>query len=110
MARKRPVDHRPAYVRWAGRCGEGDAMSKFAKLQNLFGEFWQLRGHTRKEGYATMTISRLLRVACGFVLGMLCLTYAAMGQTETATISGLITDDTGAVMPGAEVKLQNIER
>jgi hypothetical protein len=80
------------------------------QIANLFGEFWQLRGHTRKEGYATMTITHLLRVACGFMLAVLCFTCAAMGQTETATISGLITDDTGAVMPGAEVQLQNIER
>jgi len=57
-----------------------------------------------------MTITRLLRFACGFVLAALCFTCAAMGQTETATISGLITDDTGAVMPGAEVRLQNIAR
>src|SRR5260370_9955297 len=33
-----------------------------------------------------------------------------MCQAETATLSGLITDDTGAVVPGAEVKLQGVER
>jgi hypothetical protein len=33
-----------------------------------------------------------------------------MSQTETATVSGLITDDTGAVVPGAGVKLQSIDR
>jgi hypothetical protein len=33
-----------------------------------------------------------------------------MGQTETATISGLITDATGAVVGGAEVKLQSVRR
>ena len=57
-----------------------------------------------------MTITRLLRFACGFVLGIVFFVCAAMGQTETATVSGLITDDTGAVVPGAEVKLQSIER
>ncbi len=57
-----------------------------------------------------MTITRLLRFACGFVLGMLCFVCAAMGQTETATISGLITDATGAVVPGVEVKLQSVDR
>jgi hypothetical protein len=33
-----------------------------------------------------------------------------MGQTETATISGLVTDVTGGVVAGAEVKLQSVER
>jgi hypothetical protein len=33
-----------------------------------------------------------------------------MGQTETAAVSGLITDETGAVVPGAEVKLQSVDR
>jgi Carboxypeptidase regulatory-like domain/TonB dependent receptor len=31
-------------------------------------------------------------------------------QTETATISGLVTDESGAVMPGAEVILTNVDR
>jgi Carboxypeptidase regulatory-like domain/TonB dependent receptor len=31
-------------------------------------------------------------------------------QTETATISGLVTDESGAVMSAAEVKLQSVER
>src|SRR3989442_2151777 len=58
-----------------------------------------------------MRITRLLRSGLGFVLAVvLCFTCAAMGQTETATVSGLITDDTGAVVPGAEVKLQSVER
>lgn len=57
-----------------------------------------------------MTITRLLRFACGFVLAVLCFTCAAMGQTETATVSGLITDSTGAVVTGAEVKLQSVDR
>ena len=57
-----------------------------------------------------MTVTRLLRVASGVVLAALYFTCAALGQTETATISGLITDDSGAVVPGVQVKLQNIER
>src|SRR5882762_1545490 len=57
-----------------------------------------------------MTITRFPRAACGFVLAVLCFAFVTMGQTETATISGLITDDTGAVVPGAEVKLQSVER
>jgi hypothetical protein len=41
---------------------------------------------------------------------VLCFAGVAMAQTETATISGLITDDTGAVVPSAEVKLQSVDR
>ena len=57
-----------------------------------------------------MTITHLTRIACCLVLGLLCFVCAALGQTETATISGLITDGTGAVVPGAQVKLQSVDR
>src|SRR6266481_6945727 len=57
-----------------------------------------------------MKIMSLTRFACVALLGLVCFASAAMGQTETATISGLITDETGAVVPGAEVKLQSVER
>jgi len=57
-----------------------------------------------------MTIQPVVRFACGLVLGLLLFACAGMGQTETATVSGLITDNTGAVVPGAEVKLQSVDR
>jgi hypothetical protein len=57
-----------------------------------------------------MTFARLTHSACWLALMVLCFAAVAMAQTETATISGLITDDTGAVVPGAEVKLQNVDR
>jgi len=85
-------------------------MSKFARFYISLANFGNFAGIPEKRGTPTMTITRLLRVACGFVLAVLCFTCAAMGQTETATISGLITDDTGAVVPGAEVKLQSVDR
>ncbi len=57
-----------------------------------------------------MTQSRFLRVVSPslfIVLGFAC---AVMGQTETATISGLVTDRTGAAVARAEVRLQSVER
>jgi hypothetical protein len=57
-----------------------------------------------------MTFARLTRYACWLALIVLCFAAVAMAQTETATISGLITDDSGAVVPGVEVKLQSVDR
>ena len=57
-----------------------------------------------------MTFARLTHSACWLALMVLCFAAVATAQTETATISGLITDDTGAVVPGAEVTLQSVER
>jgi hypothetical protein len=57
-----------------------------------------------------MTFARLAHFVCWLALMVLCFNAVAVAQTETATISGLITDDTGAVVPGAEVKLQSVDR
>ncbi len=57
-----------------------------------------------------MRITHLLRVGCGFLFTALWFVCVAMAQTETATVSGLITDETGGVVPGAEVKLQSVDR
>ena len=57
-----------------------------------------------------MTFARFMRSGCRLALMVLCFAAVSIGQTETATISGLITDDTGAVVPGAEVKLQSVDR
>src|SRR6266851_5092023 len=57
-----------------------------------------------------MTLSRFLRVVCPslfIVLGFAC---AVVAQTETATVSGLVTDRTAAAVSGAEVRLQSVER
>ena len=57
-----------------------------------------------------MTFARPMYSAFRLALMVLCFAAVAVAQTETATISGLITDDTGAVVPGAEVKLQSVDR
>jgi hypothetical protein len=50
----------------------------------------------------------------GFVYRLLLLVFAvvglAYGQTETGTISGLVTDPAGALVAGAEVQLQSVEQ
>src|SRR5713101_5830161 len=87
--------------------------SHTSAIQKNFCLGWRIFPTSRayqRRGCPTMTMTRLMRDACGLVLAVLCFACAAMGQTETAVVSGLITDDTGAVVPGAEVKLQSVER
>jgi Carboxypeptidase regulatory-like domain/TonB dependent receptor len=57
-----------------------------------------------------MTFTGFMHSACRLGLMVFCFAVVAMAQTETATISGLITDDTGAVVPGTEVQLQSVDR
>src|SRR5712692_4146750 len=57
-----------------------------------------------------ITVPRFLRVVgppLFVVLGFACV---VVGQTETATVSGLVTDRTAAAVSGAEVRLQSVER
>jgi len=58
-----------------------------------------------------MILAPLLRISfLAVLLTFLFAAYATMGQTETGTISGLITDETGAAVPGAQVQLLNVQR
>src|SRR5713101_2296889 len=60
--------------------------------------------------HSMMTLPRFLRVvgpSLSIVLGFAC---AVVGQTETATVSGLVTDRTAAAVSAAEVRLQSVER
>src|SRR5216684_6554814 len=57
-----------------------------------------------------MTLSRFLRVVCPSLIIVLVCACGVAGQTETATVSGLITDRTGATVPAADVHLQSVER
>jgi hypothetical protein len=57
------------------------------------------------------TLATLLRISLLAVLvTVLFWAYATMAQTETGTISGLITDETGAAVPGAQVQLLSVQR
>src|SRR5882762_10990487 len=57
-----------------------------------------------------MTLPRLLRFASPSLFVGLWFGSAVMGQTETATVSGLVTDRAGAAVPGAEMRLLSVER
>src|SRR5467141_2536550 len=57
-----------------------------------------------------MCMTHLFRFASALLFAFLWFACVAIAQTETATVSGLITDETGAFVPGAEVKLQSVDR
>jgi outer membrane receptor protein involved in Fe transport len=56
------------------------------------------------------SMSRMRLFAILLLCGMLCLTGMTAAQTETATVSGRVSDSSGAVVPGATVELQSVER
>src|SRR6266481_1873214 len=60
--------------------------------------------------HSMMTLSRFLRVVSPSVFIALSFACTVTGQTETATVSGLVTDRTAAAVSGAEVRLQSVER
>jgi hypothetical protein len=57
-----------------------------------------------------MTLPRFLRVVGPSLFMILWFACGVVGQTETATVSGLVTDRTAAAVSGAEVRLQSVER
>src|SRR5918911_1303720 len=62
-------------------------------------------------GNLLRTISALIR-GCGlFLLVMLAITFSVRAQTQitTGTIQGTVTDPKGAVVPGANVEVKNLE-
>ena len=65
---------------------------------------------TKGSATTMMTLPRFLRVVGPSLFVAIWLASAVMGQTETATVSGLVTDRTAAAVSGAEVRLQSVER
>ena len=49
----------------------------------------------------------LVRMLVSLLFGMLLLTAAALAQVETGQIAGTVTDESGAVVPGAKVTVKN---
>src|SRR6266478_6052017 len=60
--------------------------------------------------HSMMTLSRFLRVVSPSVFIALGFACTVTGQTETATVSGLVTDRTAGAVSGAEVRLKSVER
>jgi hypothetical protein len=57
------------------------------------------------------TLATLLRISSlAFLFTVLFWAYSTTAQTETGTVSGLITDESGAAVPGAQVQLLNVQR
>src|SRR6266849_7702341 len=61
-------------------------------------------------GHSMLTLPRFLRVVGPSLFAFFWFAHATVGQTETATVSGLVTDRTAAAVSGAEVRLQSVER
>jgi hypothetical protein len=57
-----------------------------------------------------MTLPRFLRIVGPSLFMISWFACGVVGQTETATVSGLVTDRTAAAVSGAEVRLQSAER
>jgi hypothetical protein len=57
-----------------------------------------------------MPVPRYLRFVGLSLLLLFWFGRSAVGQTETATVSGLVTDRSAAAVSGAEVRLQSVER
>ncbi len=59
-------------------------------------------------GERLLAKAKFLVICC--VLLACCSGMTLLAQTETGTVSGLITDSQGAIVPGAEVQLQSVQR
>ena len=56
-----------------------------------------------------MTLRRTALPLFLLVLCLLAIVSPSVGQTETATLSGLITDPQGKVVPGVAVEVTNVD-
>jgi hypothetical protein len=57
--------------------------------------------------HALINTTKCLLFTCGVVISALCLVPSVLGQTATATLSGTVEDENGAVIPGVAVTAVN---
>jgi hypothetical protein len=83
-------------------------LARSRKENSFLGEFrrrfWQME---IGEEYS-MRRTRLFNVI--LLCGLLCLAKMSTAQTETATVSGRVSDKSGAIVPGAKVEIQSVEQ
>jgi hypothetical protein len=80
-------------------------------VQTVFreGTTSQSMKQNNKIGSPPMTLRRKALPLFLLVLCLLAFVSAGLGQTETATLSGLITDSQGKVVPGVAVEVMNVD-
>jgi hypothetical protein len=89
------------------RCSRSDRKSFELSMAN----FAEMEAIKETRGvHSMMTLSRFLRVVSPSLFIVLWFACSVVGQTETATVSGLVTDRTVAAVSGAEVRLHSVER
>jgi hypothetical protein len=85
-------------------------MSKRKKFVH-HGEFPRVGGHTDQRGNSSMTtLTRLCRFGLGLLFAVMGFASMTMGQTGTATLSGIVTDEGGGTVPNCEIQLQSVAR
>src|SRR6266702_5988358 len=86
----------------------------FLSLVSILDKLLARKARSARKAYShpSPVICSLLLLFCVLSPVTCSLIFATLSfaQTETGTVSGLITDETGAVVLGAEVKLQSVER
>src|SRR5215475_1049060 len=81
-------------------------------MRPLVALFAQLTLNTMNEGDSSMTLRRLFQCfaqSTSLAVSLLAVAVPVLGQSETATLSGTITDTSGAIISGAYVSLTNVE-
>ena len=92
---------------------EKTAIARAELFQQLV-PLWPCRSEDKRVGTRTVIGGEWLvaraNLSIVVVLLVCCSAMTLRAQTETATVSGLITDSQGAIVPGAEVQLQSVVR
>lgn len=63
----------------------------------------------QRKGHSEAFQNKSVRLVLIFLIVFCCGTYSAFGQGGTATITGAVTDQSGAVVPNAQVTIENTQ-